>query len=127
MLNGEWQYAVDQYDTCLKQHWFKEKYYDENGYTLLSEDVCRKPNGQDVTMCLENGLHEKYYNLEYPTDDMRVNELLRYFRHSDPFYETEKFRKGSLSSSAGKKIRNSSANGLNMLRKRPVLRNLKRE
>lgn len=33
-LNGEWQYAVDQYDTCLRQQWFKEKYYDENGYTL---------------------------------------------------------------------------------------------
>ncbi|MDE7339992.1 MAG: PD-(D/E)XK nuclease family transposase [Lachnospiraceae bacterium] len=54
-------------------------------------DICRKSNGQDVTMCLENGLHEKYYNLEYPTDDMRVNELLWYFRHSDPFYETENF------------------------------------
>lgn len=33
-LNGEWQYAVDQYDTCLRQQWFKEKYYDENGYTV---------------------------------------------------------------------------------------------
>lgn len=30
-LNGEWQYAIDQYDTCLRQQWFKEKYYDENG------------------------------------------------------------------------------------------------
>lgn len=53
--------------------------------------ICRKPDGQDVTMCLENGLHEKYYNLEYPTDDMRVNELLRYFRHSDPLYKTNNF------------------------------------
>lgn len=34
LLNGEWQYAVDQYDTCLRQQWFKEKHYDENGYTL---------------------------------------------------------------------------------------------
>lgn len=42
-------------------------------------------------MRLENGLHERYYNLEYPTDDMRVDELLRYFQHSDPFYETENF------------------------------------
>lgn len=33
-LNGEWQYAVDQYDTCLRQQWFKEKRFDENGYTL---------------------------------------------------------------------------------------------
>ncbi len=33
-LNGKWQYAVDQYDTCLRQQWFKEKRYDDNGYTL---------------------------------------------------------------------------------------------
>ena len=33
-LNGKWQYAVDQYDTCLRQQWFKEKCFDENGYTL---------------------------------------------------------------------------------------------
>ncbi len=33
-LDGEWHYAVDQYDTCLRQQWFKEKFYDENGYTL---------------------------------------------------------------------------------------------
>lgn len=33
-LNGEWQYAVDQYDTCLRQKWFLERYYDENGYTV---------------------------------------------------------------------------------------------
>ncbi len=34
LLNGQWQYAVDQYDTCLRQQWFKEKHFDENGYTL---------------------------------------------------------------------------------------------
>lgn len=34
LLNGTWQYAVDQYDTCLRQQWFKEKRFDENGYTL---------------------------------------------------------------------------------------------
>ena len=34
LLNGEWQYAVDQYDTCLRQQWFKERLFDENGYTL---------------------------------------------------------------------------------------------
>lgn len=33
-LNGEWQYAVDQYDTCLRQKWFTERKHDENGYTL---------------------------------------------------------------------------------------------
>lgn len=34
LLNGSWQYAVDQYDTCLRQKWFLEKHYDENGYTV---------------------------------------------------------------------------------------------
>lgn len=65
-------------------------------------NIYRKPEGQDVTMRLENGLHEKYYNLEYPTDDMRVNELLRYFCHSDPFYKTEKYLSGDRPGTAGK-------------------------
>lgn len=33
-LNGHWHYAVDQYDTFLKQKWFEEKYYDDGGNTL---------------------------------------------------------------------------------------------
>ena len=33
-LNGLWHYAVDQYDTCVRQLWYKEKKYDENGFTL---------------------------------------------------------------------------------------------
>lgn len=53
--------------------------------------ICRKLEGRDATMSLDNGLHEKYYNLEYPTEDMRVNELLRYFRNSEPEYESEIF------------------------------------
>lgn len=33
-LNGLWNYAVDQYDTCLRQGWYKEQYYDGNGISL---------------------------------------------------------------------------------------------
>lgn len=33
-LNGEWHYAVDQYDTCLRQKWFLERYYDEQGFSI---------------------------------------------------------------------------------------------
>ena len=33
-LNGKWHYAVDQYDTCIRQKWFLEKTVDENGFTL---------------------------------------------------------------------------------------------
>lgn len=32
-----------------------------------------------------------YYNLEYLTDDLRINELLKYFVHSEPDYETRNF------------------------------------
>lgn len=33
-LNGHWHYAVDQYDTFLRQKWFQENYYDDCGNTL---------------------------------------------------------------------------------------------
>ena len=33
-LNGLWHYAVDQYDICIRQHWFEERKFDANGYTL---------------------------------------------------------------------------------------------
>lgn len=33
-LDGVWQYAVDQYDTCLRQKWYLEKYTDDRGFTL---------------------------------------------------------------------------------------------
>ncbi|MCR5502534.1 MAG: glycoside hydrolase family 2 [Lachnospiraceae bacterium] len=33
-LNGTWNYAVDQYDTCLRQKWFLERYTDANGFSL---------------------------------------------------------------------------------------------
>lgn len=33
-LNGHWHYAVDQYDTCIRQKWFEENYYDGGGNTL---------------------------------------------------------------------------------------------
>lgn len=33
-LNGTWKYAVDQYDTCLRQRWYRERYADERGFTV---------------------------------------------------------------------------------------------
>ena len=33
-LNGLWHYAVDQYDTCLRQKWFLERDRDDRGFTL---------------------------------------------------------------------------------------------
>ncbi len=34
LLNGIWHYAVDQYDTCLRQKWFLENRFDAKGNTL---------------------------------------------------------------------------------------------
>ena len=51
----------------------------------------RKTDGQEVTTCLDNGQYENYFNLEYPTDDAKINELLEYLKNSDPFYQTENF------------------------------------
>ena len=34
-LNGLWHYAVDQYDNCIRQHWFEERRYDKNGRLLF--------------------------------------------------------------------------------------------
>lgn len=36
-LNGEWHYAVDQYDTCVSQRWYEENYYDEGGNLLPTD------------------------------------------------------------------------------------------
>lgn len=33
-LNGQWNYAVDQYDTCLRQKWFNENYFDAQRNSL---------------------------------------------------------------------------------------------
>lgn len=33
-LNGTWTYAVDQYDTCVRQKWFLENYKDQQGLSL---------------------------------------------------------------------------------------------
>jgi len=30
-LNGQWQFCIDQYDTCLRAKWFEENYYDVDG------------------------------------------------------------------------------------------------
>lgn len=33
-INGQWNYTIDQYNTCLRQKWFNEIYYDADGRTL---------------------------------------------------------------------------------------------
>ena len=48
-------------------------------------------DGRKVATLLNNGQYENYFNLEYPTDDEKINELLEYLKNSDPFYQTENF------------------------------------
>ncbi|MDR1209384.1 MAG: glycoside hydrolase family 2 [Clostridiales bacterium] len=31
LLDGEWNYAIDQYDTCLRAKWYQEEYADADG------------------------------------------------------------------------------------------------
>ncbi|MBQ6551825.1 MAG: glycoside hydrolase family 2 [Lachnospiraceae bacterium] len=33
-LNGLWHYAIDQYETCIRQHWFEERYESAAGISL---------------------------------------------------------------------------------------------
>ena len=59
LLNGIWQYAVDQYDTCLRQRWFEEKYVDEDGFTLpVDFSFDRWP--EIKLPCSWNTEHERY-------------------------------------------------------------------
>ena len=55
--------------------------------------TCRKVQGNSRTARagLDNGQHERYFNLKYPTEDKKVNELLNYLEDSDPHYRTESF------------------------------------
>ena len=42
---------------------------------------------------VSNGVKERYYNLECPTEDEKLDELFAYFKDSDPYYRTETFPK----------------------------------
>lgn len=43
------------------------------------------------TKKISNGVRERYYNLEYCTGDDQIDELLTYFKDSDPYYRSETF------------------------------------
>lgn len=62
-LNGIWHYAVDQYDTCLRQRWFEEKYVDEHGFTL-PVDYSFDEWPQMNLPCCWNTVSERYFLYE---------------------------------------------------------------
>ena len=65
LLNGEWHYAVDQYDTCLRQKWFLEKYRDEKGFTLPVDYSFDEWETMTLPACW-NTFDEKYLLYEGP-------------------------------------------------------------
>ena len=70
---------------------------DGRGQYLIERRVDRQENvtGNDDrrkdTRNISNGVRERYYNLECRTGDDKIDELLAYFKNSDPFYRTETF------------------------------------
>lgn len=82
-LNGEWHYAVDQYDTCFYQKWYEENYYDEGGnllpvdYSFDEWDTMRLPccwNTVDRAYLLYEGsmIFTRRFFFEKQSEDERV-------------------------------------------------------
>ena len=69
----------------------------KKGRYLIERKTDNPVKGADVdtglknTISISNGIQEQYYNLEHPTGDEEVDELLTYFKNSDPCYKTESF------------------------------------
>ena len=54
-------------------------------------DITGIGNEAQNVINISNGVRERYYNLKYATGDEKVDELLSYFKNSDPYYKTEAF------------------------------------
>ena len=67
------------------------------GCYLIERRVDRQGNAADNngqpkdTRSISNGVKERYYNLECRTGDDKIDELLAYFKDSDPYYRTATF------------------------------------
>ena len=57
----------------------------------IRENYADIDNGEKDTVNISNGVKERYYNLECRTGDDKIDELLAYFKYSDPYYKTETF------------------------------------
>lgn len=61
-LNGEWHYAIDQYDVFLRQHWYKEIYEDGDGRSLPVDYSFDEWPVMQLPCCWNNALPElKWY------------------------------------------------------------------
>lgn len=77
-LNGKWHYAVDQYDTCVRQKWFAERYVDEKGFTLPVDYSFDEWPQMDLPCCW-NTFDEKYLLYE---GSMVFTRRFEYSAHS---------------------------------------------
>ena len=57
----------------------------------VMENLTDTGSGQRDTVNVSNGVKERYYNLTCRTGDDKIDELLAYFKNSDPYYRTETF------------------------------------
>ena len=70
---------------------------DGRGYYLIERKVDSREKSADInnelkdTINISNRVKERYYNLEHPTGDEKIDELLAYFKNSDPYYRTDTF------------------------------------
>lgn len=114
MINVELQmYSEDEpfrrtryYTSCIDMSILEKgrEYYDLPDVTVLyitkgdfigqkrgAYWIHRKTGGTNQSIDVDNGVHERYFNLKYSTRDAKIDELLRYLQDSDPFYQTESF------------------------------------
>lgn len=61
-LNGMWRFAVDQYDTFLRQRWFEEIYYDDMGNTLPVDFSFDEWETMNLPCCwnIKNNMYKLY-------------------------------------------------------------------
>ena len=57
----------------------------------IMENLTDTDSGQNETINISNEVKEWYYNLKCRTGDAKIDELLAYFKDSDPYYKTETF------------------------------------
>jgi len=64
-LDGIWNFAVDQYDTCLRQKWFKEGYADSEGRSFPVDYSFDQWPTIELPCCWNN-VKEEYHLYECP-------------------------------------------------------------
>ena len=78
-LNGKWHMAIDQYDTCIRQHWFEERKVNAEGFTLPVDYSFDEWPVMDLPCCW-NTQEEKLFLYE---GSMIFTRTFRYKPHGE--------------------------------------------